>query len=201
MSFSYLALGDSYTIGEGVAEPDRWPVVLAEQLQAHGVDLTPPRIVARTGWTTDELLEAIRAEGIAGRHDLVTLLAGVNDQYRGYGVDRYRESFRALFDMALGFAKLPGRLIVLSIPDWGVTPFAEGRDRVAIGTEIDSFNRVARSMAAAAGSRFVDVTPISRLAATEPTLLAGDALHPSATMYRQWVDQVIPVAAAALSAG
>jgi lysophospholipase L1-like esterase len=200
LSFSYLALGDSYTIGEGADEHERWPVQLATTLRARGTDLAEPRIIARTGWTTEELLTAIDDSGVAGTWDLVTLLAGVNDQYRGYGAGRYKATFGELLERALGFAKLPKRLIVLSIPDWGVTPFAEGRDRAAIGEEIDNFNRIAAALAAGAGAAFVDITPLTKLAATDGTLLVSDGLHPSGIMYRMWVERVLPVAARALSA-
>jgi lysophospholipase L1-like esterase len=198
VSLSYLALGDSYTIGEGVGEHERWPVQLAETLRGRGTDLSEPRIIARTGWTTGELLAAIDGSDLTGDFDLVTLLVGVNDQYRGFGRGAYRESFSKLLAQAVGFAKLPRRLIVLSIPDWGVTPFAEGRDRAAIGSEIDSFNQIAAGLATGAGAAFVDVTPLTRLAATDATLLVSDGLHPSRAMYRMWVDRVLPVAAAAL---
>ncbi len=197
---SYLALGDSYTIGEGVAEHERWPVQLAKSLRDRGTDVSEPRIIARTGWTTDELLEAIDASDVSVGWELVTLLAGVNDQYRGYGAERYRETFSRLLNRALGFAKLPGRLVVLSIPDWGVTPFAEGRDRVATGVEIDKFNHIAADLAIGAGAAFVDITPLTRLAATDTVLLVSDGLHPSGIMYRMWVERVLPVAARALSA-
>jgi lysophospholipase L1-like esterase len=197
---SYLALGDSYTIGEGAAEHERWPVQLAKTLRDHGTDLAEPRIIAKTGWTTEELLTAIDDSGVGGTWDLVTLLAGVNDQYRGYGAARYRADFGELVDRARGFAKLPKRLVVLSIPDWGVTPFAEGRDRAAIGGEIDSFNRIAADLAAGAGAAFVDITPLTKLAATDGSLLVSDGLHPSGIMYRMWVERVLPVAARALSA-
>lgn len=200
MTLSYLALGDSYTIGEGVNEGDRWPVQLASALRQQGTSIAEPRIIARTGWTTTELLEAIDASGVTGRWDLVTLLAGVNDQYRGYGADRYREAFSSLLDRALGFAKHPGRLIVLSIPDWGVSPFAEGRDRAAIAREIDSFNEIAAALADGVGARFVDITASTRLAATVPGLLVSDGLHPSGESYRMWVEMVLPVAARALGA-
>lgn len=200
MTSSFLALGDSYTIGEGVAEADRWPVRLAARLRLAGIEVADPRIIARTGWTTDELLAAIAADGVSGRWDLVTLLAGVNDQYRGHGLDRYRASFGGLLDQALGFAKLPSRLIVLSIPDWGVTPFSDGRDKTAIGREIDNFNAAARDMALKVGARVLNVTPTSRLAARDRTLLAADGLHPSAGMYQKWVDALLPVATDALSA-
>ena len=197
---SYLALGDSYTIGEGAAEHERWPVQLAATLNDHGPDVTDLRIIARTGWTTEELLTAIEDSGVDGKWDLVTLLAGVNDQYRGYGERRFAQTFAELLERALGFAKLPARLIVLSIPDWGVTPFAAGKDRAAVGREIDSFNAVVAQQTTQAGAAFVDITPLTRLAATDTVLLVSDGLHPSGIMYRMWVERVLPVAARALSA-
>jgi lysophospholipase L1-like esterase len=200
VSLSYLALGDSYTIGEGVGERERWPVQLAKSLRDHGTDAGDPRIIAKTGWTTEDLLAAIHTENPAACWDLVTLLCGVNDQYRGLGEGQYRQTFTTLLNAALGFAKLPGRLIVLSIPDWGVTPFAVGRDRAAIRSEIDSFNQIAAHLATGAGAAFVDITPLTRLAATDAALLVSDGLHPSGIMYRMWVERVLPVAARALSA-
>jgi lysophospholipase L1-like esterase len=116
------------------------------------------------------------------------------------GADRYRETFSTLLARAAGLSKLPGRLVVLSVPDWGVTPFAEGRDRAAIGKEIDNFNRIAADLATTAGAAFVDITPLTRLAATDGTLLVSDGLHPSGIMYRMWVERVLPVAARALAA-
>ena len=200
MTRSFLALGDSYTIGEGVDEAERWPVDLAKRLRSGGLLMDDPRIVARTGWTAGELEVAIAAERITGKWDLVSLLVGVNDQFRGYGVERYATAFAAVLASAGAFAKLPGRLIVLSIPDWGVTPFSVGRDAGAIAWEIDNFNAVARDMALKAGARFVDVTPTSRLAARDKSLLAPDGLHPSPAMYQMWVDQLLPIATDALSA-
>ena len=200
---SFLALGDSYTIGEGVDEHERWPVQLAKTLRGRGTPLDDPRIIATTGWTTEELLAAVDAAAIGPEWDLVTLLAGVNDQYRGYGADRYRETFSRLLARAAGLAKLPGRLVVLSIPDWGVTSFAAANRpgaREAIGSEIDSFNRIAADLATGVGAAFVDITPQSRLAATDGSLLVSDGLHPSGIMYRMWVERVLPVAARALSA-
>jgi lysophospholipase L1-like esterase len=197
---SYLALGDSYTIGEGVDERERWPVQMAKSLRERGTALSDPRIIAKTGWTTDELLEAIDASDLAPEWDLVTLLAGVNDQYRGYGAERYRQSFSRLLNRAAGFAKLSKRLVVLSIPDWGVTPFAASRERRdLIGVEIDNFNRIAADLATGAGAAFVDITPLTRLAATDTALLVSDGLHPSGIMYRMWVERVLPVAARALA--
>src|SRR5436305_1210745 len=129
---TFLALGDSYTIGEGVSEFERWPAMLTARLRADGVQLDNPRIIARTGWTTDELFSAVDREHLTERFDLVTLLAGVNDQFRGLGTANYRRSFDGLLQRALKLAKPASHLIVLSIPDWSVTPFAAGRDRARI---------------------------------------------------------------------
>lgn len=200
---TYLALGDSYTIGEAVPETERFPVQLADGLRSEGTaDLASPSIVAMTGWTTDELSSGIRAARLAKRYDLVTLLIGVNNQYRGRSVDEYREQFRDLLERAIGFAGGDrGRVIVSSIPDWGVTPFAEGRDRAQIAREIDAFNEVNGDEANREGVRYVDITPISRRAEGEKRLVAEDGLHPSAAMYRLWVEAILPEAAAALGGG
>src|SRR4051812_19630073 len=173
---------------------------LAERLRADSLDIGEPRIVARTGWTTAELRDALHLESVGGRFDLVTLLVGVNDQYRGLGLARYRDSFPALLGDASRLAKPPGSLIVLSIPDWSVTPFAAGRDRDAIAREIDEFNGVNRWAAASAGARYLDVTSISRQALNNTHLLAADGLHPSAPMYGMWVDLLVPVVKGILDA-
>lgn len=196
---TYLALGDSYTIGHGVDEAERWPVQLADQLRGLGIPLADPLIIARTGWTTAELQQGITQRNRIGPFDLVTLLIGVNNQYRGRSAAEYREEFGALLDQSIAFAGGdPQRVIVLSIPDWGVTPFAAGRDRAEIAAEIDQFNAINRAAAADVGARYVDVTPISRRAAEDATLLATDQLHPSGAMYAVWVALVLPEAAAAL---
>ena len=190
-----LALGDSYTIGEGVPEGERWPVLLAEKLREHGISAAAPRIIARTGWTTTELHAAIDAAKISGPFDLVTLLVGVNDQFRGGEAETYRKDFRSMLKRAVEFADgTPGKVIVLSIPDWGATPFAAGRDPAVIGAEIDRFNAVNREEAERAGVRYIGITAISREARANRDLIAGDGLHPSATMYRRWVELVLPVA-------
>ena len=190
-----LALDDSYTIGEGVDSADRWPVLLAGALRDRGVGVADPVIVARTGWTVAELGTGIDQAGPVGPFDMVTLQIGVNDQYRGYPVEGFRDGFGALLDRAIGFAdRDPDRVIVVSIPDWGVTPFAGSRDRERITSEIDAFNRVVAEEAAHRGVGFVDVTPISRRAADEPGLLAGDGLHPSREMYAGWVELLLAVA-------
>jgi lysophospholipase L1-like esterase len=195
----FLALGDSYTIGESVAVADRWPNQLAQALRAKEMSIADPEIIAKTGWTTDELSAAIDAAKPHGPYALVTLLIGVNNQYRGRDAEQYRKEFVALLHRAIGFAGGDAkRVIVVSIPDWGATPFAEGRDRAKIGAEIDHFNAVAREEAVRAGAHYADVTPISRHAATDPTLVAPDGLHPSAKMYAQWVGVIFPQAEAAL---
>jgi lysophospholipase L1-like esterase len=194
-----LALGDSYTIGEGVAPQERWPVLLAGALRESGIAIDDPQIVATTGWTTDELSAGIDATAPGAPVDLVSLLIGVNDQYRGRSPDAYRVAFTALLHSAVAFTGgTPHRVIVLSIPDWGVTPFAEGRDRERIASEIDAFNAVARDAARQQRAQYVDITPISRRAASDPALLAGDGLHPSGAMYAEWARAVLPVARRAL---
>lgn len=194
---AYLALGDSYTIGEGVAEDGRWPVQLARALRDEGIELADPRIIATTGWTTDELAAAIDAAGPLGTYDLVSLLIGVNNQYRERGVEEYRGQFEALLRRAIGLAGgRADRVLVLSIPDWGVTPFAaaSGRDRGVIAAELDAFNAAARVASRAAGVAFVDITPVSRARGHEPEMLAADGLHPSAAMYALWAQLALPVA-------
>lgn len=191
----FLALGDSYTIGESVADSERWPVQLAKQLRKQGIAINDPQIIARTGWTTDELDAAIDAANPQGPFQLVTLLIGVNNQYRGRAAEEYRVEFVGLLKRAIGFAGgVAARVIVVSIPDWGVTPFAEGRDRAGIAREIDLFNQIAQKEAATAGAYFVDITPESRKAATDPALTAPDNLHPSGAMYTAWTELIFSVA-------
>jgi len=198
---SFLALGDSYTIGEAVRETDRWPVQLVARLREHGVTLDAPRIVATTGWTTDELSAAMDDTTFAPPYSLVTLMIGVNNQYRGRDLSEYRVQFDALLVRAIRLAGGDAtRVIVLSIPDWGATPFGHdsGRDPAQISAQIDAFNAAARAETSARGAAWVDVTPVSREVAHDSTLAAQDGLHPSATMYARWVDLVLPVAQARL---
>lgn len=190
----YLALGDSYTIGESVSAEERWPNQLVRSLQADGISLDVTTI-ARTGWTTDELWQGIQGREIAPPYDLVSLLIGVNNEYRGYDINEYREQFIFLLKKSIEYAGGEAeRVIVLSIPDWGVTPFAAGRDRDRIANEIDEFNAVNREEAEKAGVHYVDVTPVSREAASNSALIASDGLHPSGKMYARWTEKVLPVA-------
>jgi lysophospholipase L1-like esterase len=179
----YLALGDSYTIGESVPPSERYPVQLAKRLH-----LGEPQIIAKTGWTTDELNAAIDEAKPHGPYALVTLLIGVNNQYRGRDAEQYRREFAALLRRAIGFAGGNARhVVVVSIPDWGVMPFAEGRDRAKIAREIDRFNAINREETRRAGAHYADITPVSRRAAGDPSLAAKDGLHPSGKQYSEWV--------------
>lgn len=190
----YLALGDSYTIGESVPDRDRWPNQLAKSLEAEGIH-TDVTIIARTGWTVDELWQGIQAKPPDGRYDLVTLLIGVNDQYRGYPVDGYREDFRFMLSKAVEYTGgNPGKVVVLSIPDWGFTPFAADRDTEPISQQIDEFNAVNLEESKNAGAHYIDVTEISRMAMDDFDLIAGDRLHPSGKMYAMWAEKVLPQA-------
>jgi lysophospholipase L1-like esterase len=198
---TFLALGDSYTIGEGVAPGERWPVQLAARLRGESVDIADPQIVATTGWTTDELSLAVATTEFTPPYALVTLLIGVNNQYRGRGVDEYRAQFRDLLQRAIRLAGgVATRVIVVSIPDWGVTPFAarEDRDAAGIAREIDAFNAAASAETAKAGAAWVDVTAISRMAESRQELV-NDGLHPSGTQYARWTDAILPAARAALT--
>lgn len=194
MSLRYLALGDSYTIGESVDESERFPNQLASLLSAEGLP-TEVTIIARTGWTTDELWQGIQARKLEPPYDLVSLLIGVNNQYRGYDINKYREEFKFLLGKAIEYAGGDAtRVIVFSIPDWGVTPFAAGRDRAQISAEINAFNAVNLEETQGAGSYYMDVTPVSREAVARPNLIASDNLHPSGIMYAEWVKLALPVA-------
>lgn len=194
----YLALGDSYTIGEDVPVDQRWPVQLVEKLRRHGLVIDDPQIIAVTGWTTDELSDGMDKAELGSGYDLVTLLIGVNNQYRGRPAEEYRAQFRALLMRAISLAgKQSGRVIVVSIPDWGVTPFGHksGRDLQQIATELDTFNAIAHAEALETDTRFVNITGISR---DHAGLVASDGLHPSGAQYALWTHAIETVVAEAL---
>jgi len=199
----YLALGDSYTIGEGVAPAERWPVKLAAGLRADGWDMAPPQIIATTGWTTDELQAGIHAAAPQGPFELVSLLIGVNNQYRGRPLDEYRQQFEALLLQAMTFAGgHAARVFVLSIPDWGLTPFAraQGGDAALIGAQIDAFNAIAADSCSMHGVRLIDIISTSRDGGDMADMLAEDGLHPSGAMYARWTALALPTARDALGA-
>ncbi len=192
--YRMLSLGDSYTIGESVAINDRWPVQLAAALRQQCLDFAEPTILARTGWTTSELANAIQETVLEPPFDLVTLLIGVNNQYRSGDSETYRGEFASLLDQAIEFAgDNPARVLVLSIPDWGATPFGSQRNSEQIALEIDRFNQVNQEEAKKRLVNYLDITRISRQAVQDPSLIAQDGLHPSGKMYAEWVKLALPV--------
>lgn len=199
----YLALGDSYTIGEGVEAAGTWPFQLAAALRAQGIGLDDPQVIATTGWTTDELAAAIDEAAPQGPFALVSLLIGVNNQYRGRPLAEYRQQFEQLLQRAIALAgEDPRRVLVLSTPDWGFTPYARqnGRDAAQVACEIDDFNAAEQACCGDYGVAFVDITPTSRENGADPAMLVEDGLHPSALMYRRWMEVALPVAVDLLSA-
>jgi lysophospholipase L1-like esterase len=191
-TISYLALGDSYTIGQDVEENERFPVQLVNRLSDSDVKIDSPTIIARTGWTTDELARGIEDAKLTGTYDLVTLLIGVNNQYRGRDTAEYRRQFRELLNKAVGFANgIEKRVIVVSIPDYGVTPFGISNAE-RIGADIDIFNNINREETELKKANYVYITSISRAAKDDPSLIAKDGLHPSGKMYSFWVDAIFP---------
>ncbi|MFK7970292.1 MAG: SGNH/GDSL hydrolase family protein [Bacteroidia bacterium] len=186
---TFLALGDSYTIGESVPVSMRWPVQLADSLNARGWKCEEPVIIARTGWTTDELDRGIDQAGIRDTFGLVSLLIGVNNQFRGRPVEGYAPEFRDLLNQAIRFGRGDtSRVFVVSIPDYGPTPFGQRYDTVKIARELDAYNHVADSICKIYNIPFFNITPISRQAREFPELVANDGLHPSGEMYRRWVE-------------
>lgn len=183
----FLALGDSYTIGESVDEKDRWPVQLAKQLRAKGIKVADPKIIATTGWRTDDLKNAILKESPSKNYDYVSLLIGVNNQYQGKSASSYAPEFEELLKMAIEFAGGDkSKVFVVSIPDYGFTPFGKEK-KEAITKAIDEFNAVNKSITEKYKIKYFDITPISRKGFDDPELVAGDGLHPSGKMYGEWV--------------
>lgn len=187
----YLALGDSYTIGEDVETSQRWPMQLAEKLRDKGIEIEEPRIIAKTGWTTGELLHSMDPQLKNEKFDLVSVLIGVNNQYRGLSIEEYEKDLHEIFNRALDHSENGAAgVFAVSIPDYGVTPFgAENEEK--IGRELDEFNRVFKKVAEEYEIVFFDITPISRRAKEDPDLIAEDKLHPSGKMYSLWVDHII----------
>ena len=184
---TFLALGDSYTIGEAVEPNERWSHQFCDLLREKGIDIEYPSIIAKTGWTTSELQHAINEANIDPKYDLVSLLVGVNNQYRTESIDEFGKEFRLLLNQAISFANnIKSHVLVVSIPDWGVSPFAEGRDRTQIAREIDLFNEAKRAITEDLGVSFINITPISKLAEFDLALNASDGLHPSGLMYAKW---------------
>jgi lysophospholipase L1-like esterase len=187
MPVSFLSLGDSYTIGEGVLLAESFPYQTLQLLRKAGVELYAPEIIAKTGWTTDELSASIEQTMLLPQYGLVSLLIGVNNQYRGRSLDDYKSEFTGLLYKAIRFSgEHPENVYVLSIPDWGVTPFAEGRGKQKIAGEIDAFNEVCQNVSTQLQCKYIDITASQRIDGSRPEFLAGDGLHPSGKEYAKW---------------
>ena len=190
LNYSYLALGDSYTIGESVKESERWPVQLSNSLRNK---LNKPVIIAKSGWTTDQLIDTLNKINFNKKFDFVSLLIGVNNQYRGRSVENFKEGFTILLKKSIEYANYKKeRVLVVSIPDWGVTPFAKNKNRTIIGNEIDAFNKVIHDECMKNNITFFNITEISRKALNDNSLIAKDGLHPSKKMYKRWVKIIKP---------
>lgn len=184
---SYLALGDSYTIGESVPVYENFPYQTVQLLRSKGLKVLAPEIVAKTGWTTDELMAGIEKTKLLQEYNFVSLLIGVNNQYRGRSLEEYGQQFKILLSKAIYFAGgKKEHVFVISIPDWGATPFAEGRDRKKIAEEIDAFNRLKKKITLESNIQFIEITEGSRDAETDASLVAKDKLHPSGKEYAKW---------------
>ena len=188
---TYLALGDSYTIGESVSESERWPVQLAAKMTAKGISITNPKIIAKTGWRTDQLKAAIESDKeLAQSYDMVSLLIGVNNQYQGKSAESFDPEFEELLQMAIRLAgDETRRVFVVSIPDYGKTPFGAAKEQ-QIEKELNAYNKVIKKNCRKYKVKYFDITASSRRAKTAPELIAGDGLHPSGKMYREWVAAV-----------
>ncbi len=201
--YSYIALGDSYTIGEGVDPKSNFPSQTALLLADTGIHIGLLKIIAKTGWTTDELEEAIIRAGtnneLQESYDLVTLLIGVNNQYRGRQLENYKVEFERLLQRSIQLAGgNKQRVVVLSIPDWGATPFASGHNREKIAMEIDQYNNANRNMALEYGVKYLDITPLTREGAQIPGFIAPDGLHPSGNEYLRWSQKLVDLLQASL---
>jgi lysophospholipase L1-like esterase len=189
---TYLALGDSYTIGEAVLPEERWVHQLVDKLQLNGVDVSYPEIIATTGWTTGELLAALKKNPPKQQqYDWVSLLIGVNNQYRKQPLEQFSVEFEQLLNIALKYAINKDNVIVLSIPNWGVTPFAADREVEAIRQEIIQFNQIAEQVTQSYAVKWIDIMPISELAAQDLAYVAEDNLHFSGKMYALWVEKIL----------
>jgi len=190
---SYLALGDSYTMGESISKKHTWPKQLVDSLKKRNIFLSEPRIIAKTGWTTDELKKAINDSSLDYPYDWVSLLIGVNNQYRGRDLDEFKLQFESLLFEAIAFSgNRKERVFVISIPDWGSMPFAKDRDPDKIAIEIDNFNQIIYEVCAFENIKFIDITPITRNIYSNPNWIAKDSLHPSKEQYSKWVEKIIP---------
>ena len=192
--FTFLALGDSYTIGEAVPLHESFPYQTVQLLRSNGLHIHAPEIVATTGWTTLELAEHILHTKLNEDYDFVSLLIGVNNQYRGSSAEDYKNDFEFLLKKALHFADDKNdRVVILSIPDWSVTPFAKSHDKKKIAEEIDAFNKINAAVSKQYKVHYLDIIKSSREAANDEALLAADGLHPSGKEYAKWAEQLAAI--------
>lgn len=188
---SYLALGDSYTIGEGVALFQSFPYQLVQLLRAGYYDCHAPEIIAKTGWTTDELQQNMKGYLLNSSYDFVTLLVGVNNQYRGRSVEEFSQQFFEILSDAIALVSFNrSNLYVLSIPDWGITDFARDRDRAEITRQITLYNNVIQESTHQEGAEFIDITSEYTDTLYDRSLLAEDGLHPSPIEYARWANML-----------
>ena len=193
-SKKYLALGDSYTIGQSVLPSERFPNQVVSLLRAAHYKVADPDIIATTGWTTGDLIRSLNNNTPGNNYSFVTLLIGVNNQYQGRGLTEYASEFTLLLNRAIQYAgNVKKHVIVISIPDYSVTPFAANSDTARIAREIDAFNQVNKDISTQMGITWLNITPISREARTNPSLVASDGLHPSATQYSRWSALLVPL--------
>jgi len=194
-----LALGDSYTVGEGLSAEQSWSAQLSRALEAEETAVGELQVIARTGWTSEALLSALQEADPQGPYHLVTVMVGVNDQFNSLSIDAYRANLRALIERAVSLAGGDAaRVIVLSIPDWSASPAGAQFALQRVPLEIARFNQVCQEEAQRAGTRYVDVTPLSLLMSEREEYSAPDGLHPSGEQYRAWVELILPEARAAL---
>lgn len=192
--YSWLALGDSYTIGESVLLTESYPYQTVQLLRKAGYDFNAPEIIAKTGWTTDELQAAIDTNNFRAQYDFVSLLIGVNNQYRGYNIEQYKTELEELILRAIQLAgEYKSRVIILSIPDWSVTSFAKERNRKQVSREIDLYNAIKESLSQKYGVHYINITGSTQEAETDESLIAADNLHPSAKEYTKWAKKIFAI--------
>lgn len=198
-NLTYVALGDSYTIGTSVAYQDNYPSQLSTALQGQLKSPIALKIVAKNGWRTDNLLDALKTEQLEPNYDLVTLLIGVNNQYQSEPFKKYEKEFSQLLEQALELANhKTERVFVISIPDWGFTPYGSGWDQQKISQEIDAYNSFAKETAEKEGVTFIEVTDITRKGLEDKELVASDGLHPSKKAYKLFVERMLPIITSSL---
>ena len=189
-SYSFLALGDSYTVGEGVSYEESWPSQFVDYALDRGIDFKNPELIAQTGWKTYDLLNAIKSSNLSVKYDFISLLIGVNNQFNSRPLSEFEDDLNEILTEINYLKKGNSKVIVISIPDWGYSPYGSSYDRDRISDEIDQFNNILKKISEQNNLNFVDVTQISRLAIKEPNLISEDKLHPSGLMYLEWVEKI-----------